>query len=61
VGIVIAPTQLDINPVFLCGGIVHDITRVSQKGWPRNVPLVPEKQNEEHVTNITTRKTQDRK
>ena len=46
VGIIIGTTQLDINPIFLSGVIVHDIPRVGQitgKAWLRNIPLRTEK------------------
>ena len=40
VGIVVAPTQLDVDPVLLSGRVVHHIARVGQQGRAGHVPLV---------------------
>ena len=39
-GIVVAPTHLDVDPVLLSGRVVHHIARVGQQGRAGHVPLV---------------------
>jgi hypothetical protein len=59
VGIIIGTTQLDINPIFLSGVIVHDIPRVGQirgKAWLRNIPLRTEKWKKKLGINEATKK-----